>query len=193
MPSISAASEIPSPTKNRSLISSALSGSSPANFASASCTRKSSSGPVSMAMSISSRLRRSCGPPRLSRCLRRAWIHQNPAHGLGGGGEEIPAVFPWVVLLGNSQPGFVNQSRGLQSVSGRLCRHLGGRPAAQLFINQRQEFCGNLRVSFLDSVEQLSDVGGHVPKLSLPDQIVQSEQSMVSNGAFDSVVDSQGQ
>lgn len=45
-------------------------------------------------------------------------VHQDPAHGLGGGGEEVSSVFPFVVAVGNAQPRFVHQGGGLQGLAG---------------------------------------------------------------------------
>jgi len=44
-------------------------------------------------------------------------LDQNPAHDVGGGGKEAPAVFPRMVFVRDQpQKGFVNERRRLEVV-----------------------------------------------------------------------------
>ena len=69
----------------------------------------------------------------------------NPSHGLGRRGEEMAATVPTHFASGRpiaarhqAEVGFMNQSRGLKSLSGRLLGHPLGRQLSQLVIDQRQ-------------------------------------------------------
>src|SRR5207249_1845045 len=65
-------------------------------------------------------------PPRpaaaLDPVLASCPLDQDAAHGLGGGGEEVPATVPVLDLVHVHQPqvGFVHQGGGLKRLAGRL-------------------------------------------------------------------------
>ena len=86
-------------------------------------------------------------------------LHQDAAHGLGTGGEEMATMVPVVATGGANEPevGFVNESRWLQGVPRRLVGRPGGGEAAQLVVDQRQEPGGGVRDALADCVQQLRD------------------------------------
>lgn len=52
-------------------------------------------------------------------------VHENPAHGLGGDGEEVRSTSPvHALLIHEPQVRFVDQSRGLERVPIRLATHV---------------------------------------------------------------------
>jgi hypothetical protein len=60
-------------------------------------------------------------------------VDEDAAHGLGGGAEEVGAVFKALVI--EPEPCFVDEGRGLEGVAGLLARHLRAGEQAQLGIN----------------------------------------------------------
>jgi hypothetical protein len=84
---------------------------------------------------------------------------ENVTHGLGGGGEEMPAVLPaWQSASTQPQPGFMNQRRGLEGLARGLLGHPGRGQTAQLLVNQRQEFFSGLGVALLGRVKNEREV-----------------------------------
>ena len=67
-------------------------------------------------------------------------VHQHPAHGLGGGAEEVPAALPGHVPVAHqAQEGLVDQGRGLKGVAGPLAGHAPQGQGAQLVVDQLQQ------------------------------------------------------
>ena len=63
-------------------------------------------------------------------------VHEDPAHGFGGGGKEMRPVFKLETLRPSEpQIGFVNQRGRLQRVPGPLGRHFVRRDRPQFGIN----------------------------------------------------------
>src|SRR5206468_967405 len=79
-------------------------------------------------------------------------LDEDAAHGLGGGTEEVAAVFK-VLIAHQPQVSFVDQCRGVERLSRFLLRELLRRKFPELFVNQRQELLGGLWVALGDSVE----------------------------------------
>src|SRR6266540_1926598 len=68
-------------------------------------------------------------------------LHQNPPHGLRGCPEEMAAVLPVGLLVcAQPQPRLMHERRRLECLARRFIRHLGGGEAAQLVVNQREQF-----------------------------------------------------
>ena len=87
-------------------------------------------------------------------------IHEDAAHGLGGGGEEMLAPLPGALVgAGHLEPGFMHERGGLEGVLVRLARQPVRGDLAQLFIDERKQLAGGVRIARLQSTEQLSDVG----------------------------------
>ena len=77
-------------------------------------------------------------------------IDQDPAHGLGGGGEKMPPVVPMLLAAPDQpQPSLVDQCGRLE----RLPRSFLGHPRrgkfAQFLVNQWQEFLGGLSFALM--------------------------------------------
>jgi len=102
-------------------------------------------------------------PPPISPALEQAifprGIDEDLPHRLRGGGEKVASALP-IPLFGSSQaqPGFVNESGGLEGVSGRLVPHFQGRKASQLFVDQREQFLGGLGLALPHSIENARNV-----------------------------------
>src|SRR5262245_55035114 len=96
-------------------------------------------------------------------------LHQDAAHGLGGGGEEMAAAVPVLRPLDvhQSQISLVHQRRGLERLAGPFVGHLLGRQPVQLVVDQRQELLRGVRVALLDVIQDLGDVG-HSPQVYRP-------------------------
>jgi hypothetical protein len=89
-------------------------------------------------------------------------VNEEMAHGLGGGGEEMGAIFEGrVVAADEAQPNLMHQSGGLEGVTCGAVGHLIRRELAQLRINQRQQLIGGLGVAVLDGLKN----AGHVAQL----------------------------
>jgi hypothetical protein len=75
-------------------------------------------------------------------------LHQDPPHGLGGGAEEVCPPAP-ARRLGLEQPQvhLVDQGRGLQRCSWRLCGHPLVGELPQLLVDQREQPLGRVAVT----------------------------------------------
>ena len=81
-------------------------------------------------------------------------INEDPAHGLGGSGEEVRTVLPiWLFIPAQSQPGFMNQRRGLQGLPGVFARHLLRGELAQFLIDKRQECVRRVRIALIQPLK----------------------------------------
>jgi hypothetical protein len=92
-------------------------------------------------------------------------IDEDPAHGFGGGGEEMCAVLPRRLrLAAEAEPRFVDECGGLQGLVGGFARHAGGGQLAQLIVNEGQQLVGRLDLAASDAAEEVREVaGGHAP------------------------------
>ena len=87
-------------------------------------------------------------------------VDENPAHGFGGGSEEVGTILKLclAVFTNQSQPGFVDQRGGLQGLVGCFVGHFRRRQLAQLLIYQRKQFIGSLGVAVLNGLKNLGNV-----------------------------------
>ena len=60
---------------------------------------------------------------------------------------------------GNLQPGFVNECRGLEGLSGFFIGHPDDGQLAQFFIDEREQLIGSFGIARINGAEQLGDVG----------------------------------
>jgi hypothetical protein len=73
-------------------------------------------------------------------------VHQNSAHGLRSGGEEMPPAIPTLAFVHIDEPevSFMNQSGGLESLAGLFLSHFLACQFPQLVVNQRKELLGGV-------------------------------------------------
>jgi hypothetical protein len=90
-------------------------------------------------------------------------VNEEMAHGLGGGGEEMGAIFKGRVFAADqAHPDLMHQGGGLERVTRRAVGHFIRRELAQFRIDQRQQLIGGLRVAVLDGLKN----AGHVAQSS---------------------------
>ena len=83
-------------------------------------------------------------------------INENLLHRSGGGLEEMPAIGEMLVTItGDLQPGFMHESRGLQSLSGFFIGHPDDRELAQFSIDQGEQFLGGFGIALVNAVQNL--------------------------------------
>ena len=94
----------------------------------------------------------------LLRPFRPGVVDEDPTHGLGRGGEEVPSA---VELLIPDQPqvGFVNQGGRVEGVAGGFGRHARGGELPQLVIDERQQLGGGPAVASLGGTQELRELG----------------------------------
>ncbi len=151
------------PAKNRSLTSSAFRGSSASSWrrASSRASRRSAFSSSSRAGSMSSKSSRRSPPPAFMVCLCLRAVDQDAAHGLGGGGEEVPAAGPVLGRLPaqQSQIRLMHQGGCLQGLAGPFVGQLLGGEPAQLVVYERQQLLRSVRVAVFDRGQDLRDIG----------------------------------
>jgi hypothetical protein len=92
-------------------------------------------------------------------------LYQDAAHGLGGRGEEVPAVGePPLGFGGQPQVGLVDERGGVQGVARSFVGHLGPGHPAQLVVNERPELSGGARVAPLDRAQEMGDFVHDMPR-----------------------------
>ena len=93
-------------------------------------------------------------------------VDEDAAHGLGGGGEEVPAAVPVLGLLAAQQPQvrLMHQRGRLQGLAGPFVGQPLGRELAQLVVDERQQLLRGVRVALFDGSQDLRDIG-HVVQL----------------------------
>lgn len=81
-------------------------------------------------------------------------INQDAPHRFRCRGEKMGAVLPLrLVSAAEPEPGFVDEGRGLQSLAGIFTRHLCGGEFAQLFVHERQQFGGGVRIALIQPLQ----------------------------------------
>jgi hypothetical protein len=101
-------------------------------------------------------------PDALAAAFRRPLaagvLDEDAAHGLGGGGEEMPAAVEPLPVADQPEVRLVDQGRGLQGVVGGLACHPDGRQLPQLVVDEREELGGRVPVAGRGGVEEPGDV-----------------------------------
>src|SRR5262249_8126090 len=93
-------------------------------------------------------------------------IDEDSAHGLGGGGEEVPPAVPVSRESVPDQPNvrLVNKGCGLERLTGLLTRQPGRGEVAQVGVDQGKAVRRRPRIARLDRIQDLCDVG-HAPSV----------------------------
>ena len=84
-------------------------------------------------------------------------VDEDAPHGLGGGAEEVGAVFK--ALVAEPQPRLMDERGGLERVAGLLAGHLRAGELAQLGIDLREQRAGGVGFAAVDGVEEEREVG----------------------------------
>lgn len=93
------------------------------------------------------------------RAFAAGLVDEDAAHALGGGGEKMGAVGPARLLIAaEAEPDLVDECGRLQGLAGGFAGHLGGGEAAQLVINEREELGGGLRITLIDTLENVGNL-----------------------------------
>src|SRR5262245_58030688 len=86
-------------------------------------------------------------------------VDKNVTHRLGGGTEEMGAVFERRALIAHqAKPGFVHQRSGLESLTGSLLSQLRSREAAKFGSQQDVQMPSGLRVTRFYSSHHLCGI-----------------------------------
>src|SRR5262245_28285839 len=99
-------------------------------------------------------------------------VYQNAAHQLSRDPEEVCTVLPaHILLINESQVGFVDQRRSLKRMAGSFPTHVVTRKALQLFMDERNETVKRRLISIPPIHEQLGDIcwrgRRHIPAVAL--------------------------
>ena len=153
-----------SPAKYRSFTTSATAGSSAARRSRASSSASRSSDGSSAARSIRSRSIRPSAAAMAEPALAAGVLDQDPPHGFGRRGEEVPASIPGTLGVAADQAEIclMHQGGRLESLPGRLVREPLRGQAAQLVIDHREQVARRLRVALPDRLDQARHVGAVV-------------------------------
>jgi hypothetical protein len=94
---------------------------------------------------------------------------ENSSHRLGCCAKKVPAAVPVFGLgrVDQTEPGIVNQSRGLQRLPRLFLSQFRCRQLPQLVVHQREKLFGSLRISLFDLIEDAGDVG-HGLSMTIP-------------------------
>lgn len=88
-------------------------------------------------------------------------VDEDAAHGLGGDGEEVGAIFPVKRLPAHElQVGLVDEGSGLKSVTGPLSAEVTGGEALQLRIDDIEQGRTGVEVTGAQIGEEASDLAG---------------------------------
>lgn len=99
------------------------------------------------------------GTPLAKGLLSSGALDEDAAHGLGGGREEMLAAVPALWLMSDEpEIGFVNQSRGLQRLSGLFVGQLLCGQETQLLVDQGQKLSRGIGIPLLDGVQYAGNV-----------------------------------
>jgi len=158
---VAAASPMDSPAKWRNSTTRAATGSSTASRVRAASNARSCSSATSGSAGRSGKSTRWRSPPCFCVRLRAGGVDEDAAHGLGGGGEEVPAAVPAEPVGGADQPEvrLVNQGGGLECLVGGLGGHACGGELSQFVVDEREQLRGGVAVAGRRRVEQASHIG----------------------------------
>jgi len=96
------------------------------------------------------------------RLLRPCVIDEYPPHGLGGGGEEVPAPVERLVA-DEPQVRLVDEGGGVQGVAGGLGGHAYGGEGPQLVVHEWEQIGRGLAVTGPCGFEKAGHVGHEGP------------------------------
>ena len=93
--------------------------------------------------------------------LAAGGVHQNSAHGFGGGREEVPAVLPadFVGRADESEVRLVNQGGGLKGLVGGFVCHPHSGEFPQFVVDQWEQVGGRVTTPGSGGVEEASQIG----------------------------------
>jgi cell wall assembly regulator SMI1 len=94
----------------------------------------------------------------LLRPFRPGVIDENPPHGFGGSGEEVPATVE-LLIADQPQVSFVNQGGRVEGMAGGFGRHPSGGKLPQLVVDEREQLGGGLAVAGLGGLDELGQIG----------------------------------
>ncbi len=84
---------------------------------------------------------------------------EDAPHGFRGRAEKMTAIFPALVFVsGNTQPGFVNERRGLERLARLFAGHFGGGQLAQFRIDERKQFLGGAGIAVSGGLQDAGDL-----------------------------------
>jgi hypothetical protein len=116
-------------------------------------------------------------PPALEPSLVAGAVKDDPAHGLGRGGKEMPAAVPMLNLacIHQANVRVMDERSGLERLAWFLLSQLSRRQFAQLVVHKRQELLGRERITLLDRQQDRSHIivhgcpiGFQVPRMRPP-------------------------
>jgi hypothetical protein len=116
-------------------------------------------------------------------------IDQYAAHGLGGGSEELLMIRP-AGFIGRSnqfEKSFMDESRRLKGVAGRLRGQAGGSKFAKLVVDERQKISGSLVIPgsrFIEESFEFSHISTEFTRFLVCIQIVNHERSIEHSHEF---------
>jgi hypothetical protein len=90
-----------------------------------------------------------CEPAALQSGAPPGGLNEDPAHRLGGCGEEVPSIVE-PLAAEQTQVRLMNQSGGIESMVRSFDGHAGSGKLTQLLIYQRHEAFRRLRISSFD-------------------------------------------
>ena len=97
-------------------------------------------------------------------------LHQDTAHGLCGGTEEVaPAVPAPVTGLHQPDMGLVDKCGGLECLAGFLAAELDCGDSAEFAVDDGDEVVGGLKVAPLDGVQDVRDFVHALPSTRQPE------------------------
>jgi len=100
-------------------------------------------------------------PAMLDALLAARLLDEDAAHGLRRGGEEMAAMFPFLlrVRIHQTDIRFMHKRRRFQCLTRRFPRQLGSRQTPQLLVDHRQQPLGSGLITAPNRVKDLGDVG----------------------------------
>lgn len=99
-------------------------------------------------------------PAMLEALLASRLVHKDATHGLSRGGEEMAAMFPFLLLFRVHQANirFVHERRGFQCLTRRFPRQHAGCQPPQFLVDHWQQLFRSLLITAPNGVKDLGDV-----------------------------------